>query len=83
MKGCHSATEKQHPKKTPAFTMSVRRNVRLRREYLYRKGLEGKERALYDHKQQLKEAIRSAYPPSVLLLVLAFSRLQLQVQDND
>lgn len=39
--------------------MSVRRNVRLRREYLYRKGLEGKERALYDHKQQLKEAIRS------------------------
>uniref|UniRef100_K3WK67 Brix domain-containing protein n=1 Tax=Globisporangium ultimum (strain ATCC 200006 / CBS 805.95 / DAOM BR144) TaxID=431595 RepID=K3WK67_GLOUD len=41
--------------------MSVRRNVRLRREYLYRKGLEGKERALYEHKQQLKEAIRSAY----------------------
>ncbi|GMF16834.1 unnamed protein product [Phytophthora fragariaefolia] len=39
--------------------MSVRRNVRLRREYLYRKGLEGKERALYEHKQQLKEAIRS------------------------
>jgi hypothetical protein len=42
------------------ISMSVRRNVRLRREYLYRKGLEGKERALYDHKQQLKEAIRSA-----------------------
>lgn len=41
--------------------MSVRRNVRLRREYLYRKGLEGKERALYEHKQQLKEAIRSAF----------------------
>lgn len=41
--------------------MSVRRNVRLRREYLYRKGLEGKERALYDHKQQLKEAIRSTF----------------------
>lgn len=41
--------------------MSVRRNVRLRREYLYRKGLEGKERALYDHKQQLKESIRSTF----------------------
>lgn len=39
--------------------MSVRRNVRLRREYLYRKGLEGKEKVLYEHKQKLKEAIRS------------------------
>jgi len=38
--------------------MSLRRNVRLRSEYLYRKGLEGKERALYDRKQRLKEAIR-------------------------
>ncbi|DBA02383.1 TPA: hypothetical protein N0F65_007202, partial [Lagenidium giganteum] len=43
-------------------TMSVRRNVRLRREYLYRKGLEGKERSLYEHKQQLKEAIREGKP---------------------
>ncbi len=41
--------------------MSVRRNVRLRREYLYRKGLEGKDRALYERKVQLKEAIRSKY----------------------
>ncbi|CAI5745550.1 unnamed protein product [Peronospora destructor] len=40
--------------------MSVRRNVRMRREYLYRKGLEGKERSLYERKQQLKEAIRSS-----------------------
>lgn len=38
--------------------MSLRRNVRLRREYLYRKGLEGKERAVYDRKQMFKAALR-------------------------
>ncbi|ETW00396.1 hypothetical protein H310_07034 [Aphanomyces invadans] len=39
--------------------MSVRRNVRMRREYLYRKGLEGQERAQYERKLQLKKAIES------------------------
>ncbi|RLN99015.1 hypothetical protein DYB28_002353 [Aphanomyces astaci] len=39
--------------------MSVRRNVRMRREYLYRKGLEGQERAQYERKVQLKKAIES------------------------
>ena len=39
--------------------MAVRRNVRLRREYLYRKGLEGKERAIYERKQLLKRALES------------------------
>jgi U3 small nucleolar ribonucleoprotein protein IMP4 len=38
--------------------MAMRRNVRLRREYLYRKSLEGKEKAIYDRKQKVKEAIR-------------------------
>ena len=38
--------------------MAVRRNVRLRREYLYRKGLEGKERALYEKKLLVKQAIQ-------------------------
>lgn len=35
----------------------IRRNARLRREYLYRKSLEGKEKALYEHKLKVKEAI--------------------------
>jgi len=35
----------------------IRRNTRLRREFLYRKSLEGKERAAYEHKVQVKEAI--------------------------
>lgn len=39
--------------------MSLRRHVRLRREYLYRKGLEGKESAVYEHKKQLRSALMS------------------------
>ncbi len=35
----------------------LRRNTRLRREYLYRKGLEGKEKAIYEKKRKIKEAI--------------------------
>jgi U3 small nucleolar ribonucleoprotein protein IMP4 len=38
--------------------MAMRRNVRLRREYLYRKSLEGKEKAIYERKLKVKEAIR-------------------------
>ena len=36
---------------------STRRNLRLRREYLYRKSLEGKERALYDRKKRIQKAL--------------------------
>lgn len=35
----------------------IRRNARLRREYLYRKSLEGKEKAIYDKKRKIKDAI--------------------------
>lgn len=35
----------------------LRRNIRLRREYLYRKSLEGKERLLYEKKRKIKEAL--------------------------
>jgi U3 small nucleolar ribonucleoprotein protein IMP4 len=37
--------------------MSIRRQVRLRKEYLYRKGLEGKEKTTYDKKAQIRRAI--------------------------
>jgi hypothetical protein len=36
-----------------------RRNARLRREYLYRKGLEGKEKAVYEKKRKIKDALAS------------------------
>ena len=34
-----------------------RRNVRLRREYLYRKSLEGKEKDAYERKRKIKQAL--------------------------
>jgi len=35
----------------------IRRNARLRREYLYRKSLEGKEREEYERKRKVREAL--------------------------
>jgi len=36
---------------------SVRRQARMRREYLYRKSLEGKDAASYEHKRKIREAL--------------------------
>lgn len=38
--------------------MSQRRNVRLRKEYLYRKSLEGKEKAAYERKRLVRQALQ-------------------------
>ena len=38
--------------------MAVRRNTRLRREYLYRKSLEGKEREYYERRRRIREALQ-------------------------
>ena len=35
----------------------LRRNVRLRKEYLYRKSLEGKEREEYERKRKIRKAL--------------------------
>jgi hypothetical protein len=35
----------------------IRRNARLRKEYLYRKSLEGKEKATYERKRQIRKAL--------------------------
>ncbi|SAM08180.1 hypothetical protein [Absidia glauca] len=40
----------------------IRKNTRLRREYLYKKSLESKERTIYDRKQRIKEAIEKGQP---------------------
>jgi hypothetical protein len=37
--------------------MALRRNQRLRREYLYAKSLEGKEKDMYERKQRIKAAL--------------------------
>ena len=38
----------------------LRRNARLRREYLYRKSLEGKEREEYERKRKIRQALDGA-----------------------
>ena len=35
----------------------IRRNARQRREYLYRKSLEGQERELYEKKRKIRDAL--------------------------
>ena len=42
--------------------MSTRRDVRLRKEYLYRKSLEGKERDSYDRKMKIRKALEEGKP---------------------
>lgn len=41
--------------------MALRRDVRLRKEYLYRKSLEGKERASYERKWRIKKALEGEF----------------------
>lgn len=36
----------------------IRRNIRLRKEYLYRKGLAGKESEVYEKKRKIREALK-------------------------
>lgn len=38
----------------------LRRNARLRKEYLYRKSLEGKEREEYEKKRRIRQALAGA-----------------------
>ncbi|KAL2913045.1 snoRNA-binding rRNA-processing protein imp4 [Polyrhizophydium stewartii] len=40
----------------------IRRQTRLRREYLYRKALESKDRLIFERKQQLKQALEEGKP---------------------
>ncbi|KAG8046519.1 hypothetical protein GUJ93_ZPchr0008g11735 [Zizania palustris] len=40
----------------------LRRNTRLRRGYLYRKSLEGKERQHYEKKRRLRQALEEGKP---------------------
>ena len=46
----------------------IRRNARLRREYLYRKSLEGKEREEYERKRKIRQALEGSLLANVALL---------------
>jgi hypothetical protein len=53
----------------------LRRSTRLRREYLYRKSLEGKERSLYEKKRKIKQALAGLFV--CLFFFFSFPFLQL------
>ncbi|XVE99846.1 hypothetical protein REPUB_Repub03eG0236700 [Reevesia pubescens] len=61
----------------------LRRIKRLRREYLYRKSLEGKERLLYEKKRKLKEALDEGKPiPTELRNEEAALRQEIDLEDD-
>ncbi|KAG0466327.1 hypothetical protein HPP92_017907 [Vanilla planifolia] len=61
----------------------LRRNTRLRREYLYRKSLEGKEREYYEKKRKIKEALAEGKPiPTELRNEEAELRKEIDLEDE-
>lgn len=42
--------------------MALRRQVRMRKEYMYRKALTGKEASIYEDKRRVREALRDGTP---------------------
>lgn len=61
----------------------LRRNTRLRREYLYRKSLEGKERTLYEKKRKIRQALAEGKPvPTELRNEEAVLREQIDLEDD-
>lgn len=61
---------------------SLRRQTRLRREYLYRKSLEGKDRAGYEQKRLMREALATGKPLPTELRS-SYDRLKQQVDSED
>ncbi|XP_074582296.1 uncharacterized protein LOC141838656 [Curcuma longa] len=61
----------------------LRRNTRLRREYLYRKSLEGKEREFYEKKRKIREALEEGKPiPTELRNEEAALRQEIDLEDE-
>ncbi|CAO2829992.1 unnamed protein product [Amaranthus hypochondriacus] len=61
----------------------LRRNIRQRREYLYRKSLEGKERLLYEKKRKIREALEEGKPiPTELRKEAAALRQEIDLEDD-
>lgn len=63
--------------------MAVRRNTRLRREYLYRKSLEGKEREYYERRRRIREALQEGKSlPTELTAEADAIRDELSLEDD-
>merc|ERR1719234_572037 len=61
----------------------IRRNVRLRREYIYRKSLEVKEKAQYERKRKIRQALDEGKPiPTELRNEEAELRQEIGAEDD-
>lgn len=56
------------------YFQQLRRQARLRREYLYRKSLEEKERTIYERKKKLKAALEGMGSRLFMFLFAEFLR---------
>ncbi|BFG20395.1 U3 small nucleolar ribonucleoprotein IMP4 [Prunus yedoensis var. nudiflora] len=62
----------------------LRRKIRLTREYLYRKSLEGKQRLLYEKKRKIREALEEGKPiPTELRNEEAALRQEIDLEDEN
>ncbi|XP_045790061.1 U3 small nucleolar ribonucleoprotein protein IMP4-like [Trifolium pratense] len=62
----------------------IRRTQRLKKEYLYRKSLEGKERVNYENKRKIREALQEGKPiPTELRNVEAQLRREIDLEDEN
>ncbi|KAI5649076.1 hypothetical protein M9H77_35081 [Catharanthus roseus] len=62
----------------------LRRNIRLRREYLYQKNLEGKERLLYEKKRKIRQALEEGKPiPTELKKEEYTLRQEIDLEDDN
>ncbi|EGG18879.1 hypothetical protein DFA_02618 [Cavenderia fasciculata] len=62
----------------------IRRNARLRQEYLYRKNLEGKEKDVYEKKRKIKQALNEGKPiPSELIEFEFNSRKEMSIEGEE
>lgn len=63
--------------------MSTRRHARLRREYLYKKSLEGKEKEAYEKKEALRRALATGAPlPTELRRGAAALKAEADLEDD-
>ncbi|CAH8380606.1 unnamed protein product [Eruca vesicaria subsp. sativa] len=64
--------------------MGLPRNIRLRKEYIYIKSLEGEERQLYDKMRKIREALQEGKPiPTELRNVEAKLRQEIDLEDQN
>ena len=78
------ATTKNFPSFLQQKMADVRRNLRLRREYLYRKSLEGKEKDEYERKKRVREALREGKQiPTELLGEADHLRDEVNAEDDN